>query len=163
MDAMAMTSSEKPPIEVTTWDYRRLSGVVEAFQLRGSPLADFLAEELDRSELVEPSAVSPSVVTMHSCVTFVDHDSDQVRTMTLVYPGEEDSRQNKLSIVTPVGSALLGLRTGASMTFRTQNGRTKRLSVIEVRNQPEVVGLDGAGAGDERKTRLIKALETAVK
>ena len=84
---------------------------------------------------------------MHSCVTFIDHDTGEVRTVTLVYPGEEDSRRGKIAIVTPVGSALLGLRTGAVMAWRTLDGRTKRLSVLEVRHQPEAHGFDGASAG----------------
>jgi regulator of nucleoside diphosphate kinase len=142
---------DKPSIHVTTWDYRCLSGVVEAFRLRGcKPLVDPLAEELDRAELVEPAAVPRDVVTMHSCVQFIDHDTGEVRTVTLVYPGEEDSRRGKIAIVTPVGSALLGLRVGATMPWRTLDGRTKRLSVLEVRHQPEAHGFDGASGGSNR-------------
>jgi regulator of nucleoside diphosphate kinase len=141
----------RPPVQVTTWDYNRLLAVVEVFRLRGcEPLIDFLAEELDRAELVEPAAVPREVVTMHSCVTFVDHDTGEVRTATLVYPGEEDSRQSKIAIVTPVGSALLGLRAGATMAWRTMDGRTKRLAVLEVRHQPEALGLNGASIPDDR-------------
>ena len=124
----------KPPIHATSWDYQRLSGVVEAFRSRGrEPLVEFLSDELDRAELVEPAAVPPDVVTMHSCVRFIDHDTDEVRCITLVYPGEEDSRQGRIAIITPVGSALLGLRPGATMAWRTMDGRIKRLSVLEVR------------------------------
>jgi regulator of nucleoside diphosphate kinase len=137
----------KPPIQVTTWDYGRLSAVVDTFRWRGcEPLVDLLAEELDRAELVEPAAIPRDVVTMRSCVQFIDDDTGEVRTATLVYPGEEDSRQGKIAITTPVGSALLGLRTGATMSWRTMDGRTKRLSVLEVRHQPEACGFDGASA-----------------
>jgi regulator of nucleoside diphosphate kinase len=137
----------KPPIQVTTWDYGRPSAVVDAFQQRGrEPLVGLLAAELDRAELVEPAAVPRDVVTMHLCVTFVDADTGEVRTATLVYPGEEDSRRGKLAVVTPVGSALLGLRAGTTMAWRTLDGRTKRLSVLEVRHQPEAHGFDGASA-----------------
>jgi regulator of nucleoside diphosphate kinase len=136
---------DKSSIHVTTWDYRCLSGVVDAFRRRGcEPLVDLLAEELDRAELVEPAAIPRDVVTMHSCVQFIDDDTGEVRMVTLVYPGEEDSRQGKVAIVTPVGSALLGLRVGATMPWRTLDGRTKRLSVLEVRHQPEAHGFDGA-------------------
>jgi len=143
----AKGAADKPPIQVTTWDHGRLSAVVDAFQRRGrEPLVVLLAEELDRAELVEPAAIPRDVVTMHSCVEFVDDDTGEVRTATLVYPGEEDSRQGKVAVVTPVGSALLGLRAGATMTWRTLDGRTKRLSVLEVRHQPESHGFDGASA-----------------
>ena len=151
----------KPPIQVTTWDYGRLSAVVDAFRLRGrEPLVDLLVEELDRAELVEPAAVPRDVVTMHSCVRFVD-DTGEVRTVTLVYPGEEDSRQGKVTVVTPVGSALLGLRAGATMAWRTLDGRTKRLSVLEVGHQPEAHGLDGASGGSGRESVLSGSLAAA--
>ena len=127
----------QPPIHVTSWDYQRLSGVVEAFRSRGcESLVEFLSEELERAELVEPAAVPHDVVTMHSCARFIDHDTDEVRCVTLVYPGEEDSRQGRIAIITPVGSALLGLRPGATMAWRTMDGRIKRLSVLKVRYQP---------------------------
>jgi regulator of nucleoside diphosphate kinase len=141
----------KPSIQVTTWDHHRLSAVVDAFRRRGcEPLVDLLAEELDRAELVEPALIPGNIVTMHSCVQFIDHDTGEVRTVTLVYPGEEDSRRGKIAITTPVGSALLGLRTGAVMAWRTLDGRTKRLSVLEVGYQPEAHGFDGAGKPNDR-------------
>src|SRR3954447_988866 len=144
---------DQPPIRVTTWDHFRLSAVVDAFRLRGwEPVVDFLGDELDRAELVEPAAIPPDVVTMHSCVRFIDHDTGEARTVTLVYPGEEDSRQGKISVVTPVGSALIGLRAGDTMPWRTPDGRTKRLSVLEVRHQPEAHGLDGASGRSDRES-----------
>ena len=149
---------DKPPIQVTSWDYQRLSDVVEAFRSRGrEPLVELLSEELDRAELVEPAAVPRDVVTMHSCVRFIDHDTGEVRKVTLVYPGEEDSRQGKIAIVTPVGSALLGLRAGAAMAWRTLDGRTKRLSVLEVSHQPEAHGFDGAAVRDGWNTARPRA------
>ena len=81
---------------------------------------------------------------MHACVRFSD-ETGLVRTVTLVYPGEEDSRRGKIAVVTPIGSALLGLQAGTAMSWRTLDGRTKRLAVLEVVRQPEAQGLDGAG------------------
>jgi regulator of nucleoside diphosphate kinase len=152
-DDQADVALEKPPIRVTTWDHRRLSAVVDAFRLRGrAALVEPLAEELDRAELVEPAAVPRDVVTMHSCAKFLDHDTGEARTVTLVYPGEEDSRQGKISVITPVGSALLGLQAAATMAWRTLDGRTKRLSVLEVRHQPEAHGFDGVSGGSDRES-----------
>lgn len=158
----ARGTADKPPIQVTTWDYGRLSALVDAFQRRGrEPFVGLLAEELDRAELVDPAAIPRDVVTMHSCVEFVD-DTGEARTATLVYPGEEDSRQGKVAVVTPVGSALLGLRAGATMAWRTLDGRTKRLSVLEVRDQPEAHGFDGASSGsDPESTSLMARIEAA--
>jgi regulator of nucleoside diphosphate kinase len=137
-------AATKPPIRVTNLDYARLSGVVEAFELRGrEPLVALLAAELDRAELVEPPAIPPDVVTMHARVRFVDESGDE-RTVTLVYPGEEDSEQGRIAVVTPIGSALLGLQVGTAMSWRTLDGRTKRLAVLEVLHQPEAQGAEGA-------------------
>lgn len=148
----------KPPIQVTTWDHRRLSAVVDAFRLRGcDPLVELLAEELDRAELIEPTAAPRDLVTMHACVRFVDHDTGEVRAVTLVYPGEEDSRQGKIAVTTPVGSALLGLRTGAVMAWRAMGGRAKHLSVLEVGYQPEAHGFDGAGKPGDRASAPPRA------
>jgi regulator of nucleoside diphosphate kinase len=158
----ADVTPDKPSIQVTTWDYRRLSAVVDAYRLRGcEPLVDLLAEELDRAELVEPAAVPRDVVTMHSSVKFIDDNTGEVRVVTLAYPGEEDSRQGKISVITPVGSALIGLRAGATMSWRTLDGRTKRLSVLEVRHQPEAHGFDGASGGGNRENALSEILTTA--
>lgn len=135
-------AATKPPVRVTTFDYAQLADVVEAFRLGGrEQVVERLSEELDRAELVEPAAIPPDVVTMHSRVRFVD-DAGEVRTVTLVYPGEEDSRQGKIAIITPIGSALLGLQAGAAMSWRTLDGRTKRLAVLEVVKQPEAQELD---------------------
>jgi regulator of nucleoside diphosphate kinase len=86
---------------------------------------------------------------MQSRVTFVD-DAGEERTVTLVYPGEEDSQQGKIAVVTLIGSALLGLQVGAAMSWRTLDGRTKRLSVLEVAHQPEARELDRAEGREQR-------------
>lgn len=126
---------DKPPIQVTSWEYRCLSAVVDDFRLRGcGPIVDFLAEELDRAEQVEPSMIPSDVVTMYSCVKFVDLDTARVRTAMLVYPGEEDSRGDRIVVITPVGSALIGLRAGATIVWRGMDDRTRCLSVLEVRH-----------------------------
>ena len=142
----AMLDLHKPTIHMTTWDHRGLSALVDSFRRLGrEEQVDLLAEELDRAELVEPAAVTPDIVTMNSKVRFVDEDTGKERTMTLVYPGEENSAGGLISIVTPVGSSLIGLKVGDSIAWTTIDGRTKRLKVLDVSYQPEANGLDGAG------------------
>lgn len=149
----ANLAAAKPPIQITTFDYRGLAGVVEAYRARGhEPLVEPLSAELDRADLVAPDEIPGDVVTMHSQVTFVDEAGEQ-RTVTLVYPGEENSRRGRIAVVTPIGSALLGLRTGAAMSWRTLDGRTKRLSVLAVADQPEAQGRDGAGGTKPTEAR----------
>ena len=79
---------------------------------------------------------------MNSRVRIMDPDTGEARTVTLVYPGEEDSLRGKVSVFTPLGTVLLGLPEGARMAWRTLDGRTKSVSVLEVQYQPETHGLD---------------------
>lgn len=131
-----------PPVYVTTYDYERLTALADFYKSRHAALVDFLTEELERAELVAPRELEPDVVTMDSCARIVDHDTGEIRTVTLVYPGEEDSLCGKVSILTPMGVALLGLPKGVRMDWQTLDGRTKSVSVLEVTDQPERHGRD---------------------
>jgi regulator of nucleoside diphosphate kinase len=139
---MMYDAQAQPKIYVTTHDYERLSALADFYQSRRrGALVDFLIDELERAELVPPAEV-PRVVTMNSRVRIMDPDTDESRTVTLVYPGEEDSLRGKVSVFTPLGTALLGLPEGACMAWRTLDGRRKSISVLEVQYQPETHGLD---------------------
>jgi regulator of nucleoside diphosphate kinase len=132
----------QPKIYVTTHDYERLSALADVHQSRrGGAHVDFLVHELERAELV-PAAEVGKVVTMSSRVRIMDPDTGESRTVTLVYPGAEDSLRGKVSVLTRLGTALLGLPEGGRMEWRTLDGRTKSISVLEVQYQPETHGLD---------------------
>jgi regulator of nucleoside diphosphate kinase len=136
-------AQHQPEIYVTTQDYERLSALADFYRARGrGVLVDFLIDELERAELVPATEVRHKVVTMNSRVRIMDPDTGESRTITLVYPGEEDSLRGKVSIFTPLGTALLGLPEGARMEWRTLDGRTKSVSVLEVQYQPESLALD---------------------
>lgn len=133
----------QPRIYVTTHDYERLSALAESYRARRrGVLVDFLIEELERAELVPAAEIGRKVVTMNSRVRIMDPDTGESRTVTLVYPGEEDSLRGRVSVFTPLGTALLGLPEGARMEWRTLDGRKKSVSVLEVQYQPETHGLD---------------------
>src|SRR5690606_33464109 len=98
--------------------------------------AKLLAAELDRASIVDAKAISPDVVTMHSRVVFrlnAEHDIEAA----LVYPGEEDIFQRKISVVTPVGAALLGLAAGLSLDLVGPRGRALSVAVSRIVYQPE--------------------------
>ena len=140
---MMRSTQAQPKIYVTTHDYERLSALAEFYKSRRrGVLVDFLVDELERAELVPAVEVGHKVVTMNSRVRIMDPDTGESRTVSLVYPGEEDSLRGKVSVFTPVGTALLGLPEGARMEWRTLDGRRKSISVLEVRYQPETHGLD---------------------
>lgn len=140
---MMYDAQAQPKIYVTTHDYERLSALADFYKARRrGVLVDFLIDELERAELVPAAEVGHKVVTMNARVRIMDPDTGESRTATLVYPGEEDSLRGKVSVFTPLGSALLGLPEGARMEWRTLDGRTKSVSVLEVQYQPETHGLD---------------------
>jgi AraC family transcriptional regulator, regulatory protein of adaptative response / methylated-DNA-[protein]-cysteine methyltransferase len=146
-DAMMQSTKARPQIYVTTHDYERLSTLADFYRSRRrGPLVDFLVDELERAELVPAAEVGPKVVTMNSRVRIMDPDAGESRTVTLVYPCEEHSLRGRVSVLTPLGTALLGLPEGARMQWRTLDGRSKSIAVLEVQYQPEAHGLDLDGA-----------------
>jgi regulator of nucleoside diphosphate kinase len=144
---MMQSAKAQPQIYVTTHDYERLSALADFYRSRRhGALVDFLIDELERAELVPAAEVAPKVVTMNSRVRILDLDAGESRTVTLVYPGKEDSVRGRVSVLTPLGTALLGLPEGARMEWRTLDGRMKSIAVLEVQYQPEAHGLDLDGA-----------------
>lgn len=128
--------SERPTI--TSVDLERLHDIAH----RGTNGTEALAGVLAAARIVEPQNLPADVVTMHSRVTFLDEDNLRQYDVTLVYPGEADFAAHKLSVLTPVGSALLGWRPGQSVRFAARNGEPKRLTVMRVEYQPEANGVD---------------------
>lgn len=122
-------------IVLTRTDYERLSGL--STPSPGMTAARrFLAEELARAEVVEPGEIPPTVVTMNARVAFRDDQTGRTRTVTLVYPGAEDIAQGRVSILAPIGAALIGLSEGQSIEWETLSGDWKSLTVLKVHAQP---------------------------
>lgn len=116
-----------PPITITTKDLRLLS----VLALGNTAAAGLLAREIDRASIVPANQMLPGVVRMGSRVTFRDDTTGQVRMMTLAYPGEVGGEPGRLSVLTPVGAALLGLSVGQNMTYFA-DGKRRSLLVLEV-------------------------------
>ena len=121
-----------PQILIGEADHDRLSNLASAANVSLPDVADFLERELARAHVVAPSALPQGVVAMGSEVTFRDERSGQVRTVRLVYPRDEDIDNGRLSILTPVGAALLGLSVGQSIDWNTRAGRQRALTVLKV-------------------------------
>jgi regulator of nucleoside diphosphate kinase len=118
-----------PTIQVSSDDQRRLTQLaLDALQRAPDVAAELLAE-MERAEVVD--AVPPSVVQMGSRVSFTSDDGQQ-RTVVLVYPGRADIGAGKISILTPIGTALIGLSEGQSIAWMTRDGRRRRLTVLGV-------------------------------
>ena len=125
-------------IFITQPDYNKLKRLIAARGANGSDV-DYLSQldqELERAEVVEDSrAVAPDVITMNSVVRLVDMDSGEVKTYKLVFPSEARS-ENTVSILAPIGTAILGYRVGSVIEWRVPKG-IRRLKVLDVMFQPE--------------------------
>ena len=91
-----------------------------------------LTKELERARLINRGEARKNLVCMGSDILFRDDVSKQIRRITLVFPGDADNAQNKVSVLTPIGAALIGLRAGQSITWQTRTGDSKRLTVLKI-------------------------------
>lgn len=126
--------ASSPAIVIAKPDYERLSNLVDS-ALATPLVGEYLAEELERAHIVEADEVQPTVVTMYSRVVFRDESTGDVRTVSLVYPGEENIDEGCISVLTPVGAALLGLSEGQSITWETLTGESRVLTVLRLLSQ----------------------------
>lgn len=127
---------ELPRITVSRIDADRLDALLSRTEVRGTEVATRLAAELERAEVVEPEDLPTDVIGMNCTARFEEESGGgpgQEHVLTLVYPHEADGSPGKISILAPVGSALLGLSVGQCIDWPGPGGRTLRLRVLEVR------------------------------
>ena len=127
-----------PRIILSGFDHERLERLLDKVGPR--PDLDALREEIERAEIVEPEKVPSNVVTMNSVVRFVDEETRRENEVTLVFPGHANVESNRISVLAPVGSALLGLSVGDSIYWPVPNGRARQLRVVAITYQPEAAG-----------------------
>jgi len=135
----ADTSTRRPAIVVTDADARRLRGLLAArrdSELRDEAHLDELESELERALLVSADAVPPDVVVMDSAVRVRDLSNDEPREYTLVYPAEADLDAGRISVLAPLGTALLGFREGDEVEWLMPGG-LRRLRIERVRSRHE--------------------------
>jgi len=121
-----------PPITLTSADVDRLERLVNAAEATFPRTAAFLARELGRATLVDPAARPAGVVAMGSKVTFRDDATAEERTLTLVYPEDANLEAGRISVLSPIGAALIGLSAGQSIEWQTPAGGQRSLTVIKV-------------------------------
>ncbi|MCD2514480.1 nucleoside diphosphate kinase regulator [Comamonas endophytica] len=130
--------SRKPQIILSSLDLDRIEALLAATPAFAGK-AD-LEAELDRADVVEPAQVPPDVVTMNSTVQFELLETRQEFQLTLVYPRDIDGRADRVSILAPVGSALLGLSVGDELAWPGPGGKTMTVRVTGILYQPESAG-----------------------
>jgi regulator of nucleoside diphosphate kinase len=137
-DAAGATGQVKPRITLTAADHERLSGLAHAAMNTMPDVASCLAGELDRAHVLPQGRPADHVVCMGSEVEFRDETTGNVQKVTLVYPNTADIALGRVSVLTPIGTALIGLAAGQSITWATRTGEVRRLKVLEVRmNEPD--------------------------
>ena len=125
-----------PTIVLNTEDFRLLTKLAHAGISEASIVADDLLYELDRASVVLPEQLPSNVVRMGSTVRYRTTGENE-REVTLVFPAEADIECNRVSVMTPVGAALIGLSRGQSITWLTRDGRKKLLTVLSVTQSGE--------------------------
>lgn len=128
----------KPNIKISATDHARLSMLANSTAERNADVADELFAELDRARVTPDNAMSDDIVQMGSTVEFKP-DTGESKTVTLVFPGDADISAGKVSILTPIGTALLGLAPGQSIQWTARDGRKHELNVITVHRSQEPV------------------------
>lgn len=128
----------QPDIIVTKWDLGRLQHLLSFHATTWSWRAvEFLVRELMRAQVVDEKEVPGDIVTMRSRIVFREDDSEIEQVVTLAYPSDRDFYDDALSVLTPVGAALIGLSEGQSITYPAPDGRRKTLTVLKIVSQPE--------------------------
>lgn len=126
-----MTDYNKPPIEISRSDHARLLRLADTLARVNGDLAEQLSIELDRAALTPDHEHGQDVVRMGTRLRF-QTESGAERTVTLVFPHEADIALGQISVLTPIGVALIGLHTGDTMDWRSLDGRTQRLTVTQI-------------------------------
>lgn len=140
---MTIPDSSLPPITLSALDVQRLSILATAHRRMTPDVVDFLEAELERARILPPEAVPDSFVRMGSRVVFRDDGTGLSTHATLVYPGQEDTERRHVSILSPVGAALIGLCPGQCIVFATAHGRRRKLTVISVEQPADTATRSG--------------------
>lgn len=130
----------RPAIIINEFDAERIDRLLEQPAYANSPVANALNDELDRAQMCAPEDMPHDVVSMNSQVRFRDLTTGEERVRTLVFPAPMTDSSTQLSVMAPVGAALLGLRTGSAIHWELPGGTSTHLEVLELLYQPEAAG-----------------------
>ena len=125
-----------PSIMMTTDDMRRLSLLADTNKKRFPRIAQYLEREIDRAKVVPAQADLAGSVRMGSWVTYREETTGRVREVKLVYPDDANIDLNRISVLSPVGAALIGLSAGQTIEFRTPTREKRSLTVVDVSTEP---------------------------
>jgi regulator of nucleoside diphosphate kinase len=139
-DDGARSMDDLPQIYLTQTDMDRLLDLIER---QPGERYEQLEAELVRANVVPRAQIPKDVVTMNSRVIFENETTHERREVTLVYPEKADIGEGRISVLVPIGTALLGLRVGQSIDWELPGGRKQRYRILEIPFQPEAAGAPG--------------------
>ena len=125
-------SERLPKIHLDKTLVGRLEALAASVMRRSPEVGERLIEEIARAKLVAPARMRDDVVTIGSEVTYRDLAMDRLHTVSVVYPEDADIEEGQISVLTPVGVALLGLSQGAVISWTTRDDETRQLQVLSV-------------------------------
>lgn len=134
-----MSERKNPSITVSSLDLERLEALIETTPDQAFPGKAALLDELGRATVLEPEQMPPDVVTMNSTVRFSIADSGREFELTLAYP-KDAGGEGRISVLAPVGSALLGLSVGDALDWSLPDGHATTVRVSAITWQPERAG-----------------------
>ena len=129
-------AAKRPPIQIGEREADALNDLAVAVADRHPVVSKLLLEELDRAKIVPSYKIPADVVTMGAKVQFTVEETGEQRTVELVYPKDADIAENRISILTPVGAGLLGLRVGQTISWPDRAGQERLLKIESVVQPP---------------------------
>ena len=135
-----MDKNTRPEITISSLDQDLLYTLIESLPANSFAGKDELEAELGRANVVDPTEIPPTIVTMNSTVKFTVESTKNEFELTLVYPKDVDSSGKTISILAPVGSALLGLSQGDEIEWPKPGGGLLKVKITEIVYQPERAG-----------------------
>jgi regulator of nucleoside diphosphate kinase len=122
----------RPPIAIDAAHFARLSALSSLTSGPMTEVCEYLREELDRADVLPAEKLRSDIVSLGSRVEFRDEHTGKSREIILVYPLDADIARRRVSVLTPVGAALLGLSVNQTISFRTRTGDRRELTVLRV-------------------------------
>jgi len=130
----------KKRIIVNSRDFTKLTQIINDTHAHGgNQYLKNLAAELSNAILLDPENIPPDVITMNSKVEFTDVSESGKFVYTIVYPEDADTENGRLSVLAPIGIALLGYRAGDTVTWKVPAG-IKKFQIEKILYQPEANG-----------------------
>ncbi len=136
MSTTVARASSRPAIRLSEADLETLSDLAVAVEARLPDVSAMLLREIERATVLPVERMAPDIVRMGSTVEFVDDGTGRRRSGTLVYPAQADIEADRISILTPIGAGLIGLREGQSIAWPDREGETHVLHIVKV-TQPK--------------------------